>query len=98
MNMKFCKGCTANWRNQLLTDGAKLFERDGVDHAGEHLKRESRKLKETIGEQIEDLVKWHSMNSLKHPEKSPVNQKRICRLMKQIIYIDSEKSQAQNST
>lgn len=38
------------WRDQLLTDGAKLFEWDGVDHARERLERENRKLKETIGE------------------------------------------------
>jgi len=32
------------WRDQLLTDGAKLFERGGVDHARERLERENRKL------------------------------------------------------
>ena len=27
------QGMYYKWRDQLLTDGAKLFERDGVDHA-----------------------------------------------------------------
>lgn len=40
----YCK-----WRDQLLTDGAKLFERGGMDHVRERLEREPRKLKETIG-------------------------------------------------
>ncbi len=41
----YCK-----WRDQLLTAGAKLFERGGADHARERLERETRKLKETNGE------------------------------------------------
>ena len=53
----------ANGGDQLLTDGAKLFERGGVDHVRERLKREKRKLKETIGELIivlkKRLVKRH---------------------------------------
>ena len=44
------QGMYYKWRDQLLTDGAKLFERGGVDHACERLERENRKLKETIGE------------------------------------------------
>lgn len=44
------QGMYYKWRDQLLTDGAKLFERGGVDHARERLERENRKLKETIGE------------------------------------------------
>ena len=38
------------YMDQLLTDGAKLFDRGGVDHIRERLERENRKLKETIGE------------------------------------------------
>ncbi|UKI29666.1 MAG: hypothetical protein L6W00_16545 [Lentisphaeria bacterium] len=45
------------WRDQLLTDGAKLFEWGGVDHARERLERENRKLKETIGELTIELKK-----------------------------------------
>ena len=45
------------WRDQLLTDGAKLFERGGVDHARERLERENWKFKETIGELTIELKK-----------------------------------------
>ena len=45
------------WRDQLLSDGAKLFERGGVDHARERLDHENRKLKETIGELTIELKK-----------------------------------------
>ena len=45
------------WRDQLLSDGAKLFERGGVDHARERLEHENRKLKETIGELTVELKK-----------------------------------------
>lgn len=45
------------WRDQLLSDGAKLFDRGGVDHARERLERENRKLKETIGELTVELKK-----------------------------------------
>ena len=44
------QGMYCKWRDQLLTDGAKLFELGGVDHARERLERENRKLKETIDE------------------------------------------------
>jgi len=44
------QGMYYKWRDQLLNDGAKLFERGGVDYARERLERENRKLKETIGE------------------------------------------------
>ena len=44
-------------RDQLLTDGAKLIERGGVDHAGVRLERENRKLKSTIGELTIELKK-----------------------------------------
>ena len=51
------QGMYYKWRDQLLTDGAKLFERGGVDHARERLERENRKLKETIGELTIELKK-----------------------------------------
>ena len=44
------QGMYCKRRDQLLTDGAELFERSGVDHARKRLERENRKLKETIGE------------------------------------------------
>ena len=42
------------WRDQLLTDGAKLFERGGVNHARKRLEQEkigelTVELKKTIG-------------------------------------------------
>ena len=51
------QGMYYKWRDQLLTAGAKLFEREGVDHARERLERENRKLKETIGELTIELKK-----------------------------------------
>lgn len=54
------------WRDQLLTDGAKLFERGGVNHARKRLEQENHKLKETIGELTVELkkrlVRWRSVN------------------------------------
>ena len=44
------QGMYYKWRDQRLTDGAKLFEWGGVDHARERLERENRRLKVTIGE------------------------------------------------
>lgn len=38
------------WKNLLLMQGARLFERRGLDHKCEHLEKENRKLKESIGE------------------------------------------------
>ena len=51
------QGMYYKWRDQLLTDGAKLFDRGGVDHARERLERENRRLKETIGELTIELKK-----------------------------------------
>ena len=51
------QGMYYKWRDQLLTDGAKLFDRGGVDHIQERLERENRKLKETIGELTIELKK-----------------------------------------
>jgi len=34
------QGMYYKWRDQLLTDGAKLFDRGGVDHIRERLERE----------------------------------------------------------
>ena len=58
------QGMYCKRRDQLLTDGAELFERSGVDHARKRLERENRKLKETIGELTMEfkkrLVKRHT--------------------------------------
>lgn len=51
------QGMYYKWRDQLLSDGARLFERGGVDHARERLERENRKLKEAIGELTIELKK-----------------------------------------
>ncbi len=51
------QGMYYKWRDQLLTDGAKLFDRGGIDHARERLEHENRKLKETIGELTVELKK-----------------------------------------
>ena len=51
------QGMYYKWRDQLLTDGAKLFERGGVDRARERLEHEDHKLKETIGELTIELKK-----------------------------------------
>ena len=39
------QGMYYKWRDQLLSDGAKLFDRGGVDHAKERLENENRRLK-----------------------------------------------------
>ena len=44
-------------KNLLLMQGARLFERGGVDHERERLEKENRKLKETIGELHVELKK-----------------------------------------
>lgn len=51
------QGMYYKWRDQLLTDGAKLFDRGGVDRVRERLEHENRKLKETIGELTVELKK-----------------------------------------
>ena len=51
------QGMYYKWRDQLLTDGAKLFERGGVNHARKRLEQENHKLKETIGELTVELKK-----------------------------------------
>ena len=51
------QGMFYRWRDQLLTDGAKLFAHGGVDQEVERLQRENRKLKETIGELTMELKK-----------------------------------------
>ena len=45
------------WRDTLLSDGSKLFERGGVDKHQERLERQNQKLKETIGELTMELKK-----------------------------------------
>jgi len=51
------QGMYCKWRDQLPTDGEKLFERGGVGHVRECLERENRNLKETIGELTIELKK-----------------------------------------
>ena len=51
------QGMCCKWRDQLLTDGAELFERGGVDRARERLEREKRKFQEPIGELSIELQK-----------------------------------------
>ncbi len=46
-----------SWRDVLLNDGEKLFERGGVDKEKERLDHQVRKLKETIGELTMELKK-----------------------------------------
>lgn len=60
------QGMYYKWRDLLLVDGCKLFERGGVDHVRERLERKNRKLKETIGELTVEL-------------KSTFSEKESCR-------------------
>lgn len=46
-----------SWRDVLLSDGEKLFERGGVDKEKERLERQNRKLKEAIGDLTMELKK-----------------------------------------
>jgi transposase-like protein len=45
------------WREQLLAEGKKVFERGGVSGAEERLKAENRRLKAMIGELTMELKK-----------------------------------------
>ena len=45
------------WKNLLLTQGTRIYERGDVDHERERLEKENRKLKETIGELHVELKK-----------------------------------------
>ncbi len=45
------------WKNLLLSQGTRIFERGGIDHEQERLEKENRKLKETIGELHMELKK-----------------------------------------
>ncbi len=51
------QGMYCKWRDQPLSNGAKLFDRGGGDHARERLGHENRKLKETVGELTIELKK-----------------------------------------
>ena len=51
------QGMFYRWRDQLLADGPKLFERGGVDQARERLERENQKLKQAVGELTLELKK-----------------------------------------
>ena len=45
------------WRDRLLSDGEKLFERGGVDHQSDRLQQENRRLKTIIGDLTVELKK-----------------------------------------
>ena len=45
------------WKNLLLSQATRIFERGGIDHEQERLEKENRKLKETIGELHMELKK-----------------------------------------
>ncbi len=45
------------WRDKLLNDGEKVFQRGGVDKEQQRLERENKKLKETVGELTIELKK-----------------------------------------
>jgi transposase-like protein len=51
------QGMYYKWRDQLLSDGAKLFDRGGVDHAKERLEKENCRLKQAIGDLTLELKK-----------------------------------------
>ena len=46
-----------SWKNLLLSQGSKVFERGGIEHEQQRLERENKKLKETIGELHMELKK-----------------------------------------
>ena len=56
------------WKNLLLTQGTRIFERGGVDHERERLEKENRKLKETIGELHVELKKTTGSQTAATPE------------------------------
>lgn len=45
------------WKDKLLTEGFKVFERGGVENATEKLQNENRKLKTIIGDLTVELKK-----------------------------------------
>lgn len=45
------------WRDVLLNEGTKLFERGGVDKEKKRLEKQNRKLKETVGDLTMELKK-----------------------------------------
>ncbi len=51
------QGLYYKWRDQLLSDGSKLFEHGGVDRSRERLENEVKRLKETIGDLTMELKK-----------------------------------------
>ena len=65
-NVRICELCNDHgitqamyytWKNMLLSQGTKIFERGGIDHEQQRLERENKKLKETIGELHLELKK-----------------------------------------
>lgn len=45
------------WRDKLLKEGGKVFERGGAESEAEHLRRQNHKLKAIIGELTVELKK-----------------------------------------
>ena len=48
------------WRDHLLGEGHKIFNRGGIDKQSQHLEAENRKLKEIIGDLPIELKKTTS--------------------------------------
>lgn len=53
----FSSKSTYSWKNLLLSNGSRIFERIGLDHEQQRLERENQRLKETIGELHMELKK-----------------------------------------
>ena len=51
------QGMYYKWRDRLMEDGAKVFERGGVDKESERLKEENLRLKRAVGELTLELKK-----------------------------------------
>ena len=45
------------WRDQLVSNGPKIFDYGGIDKSAEHLKLENQKLKRIIGDLTVELKK-----------------------------------------
>ena len=51
------QGMYYKWRDRLMEDGAKVFERGGADKESERLKEENLRLKRAVGELTLELKK-----------------------------------------
>lgn len=51
------QGMYYKWRDRLLEDGSKVFERGGVNKESERLKEENPRLKRAVGELTLELKK-----------------------------------------